>query len=1012
MQNEVVLRRASLQAAIQRSQSALLRSQLDDGSWDERSDVGPISTAMVLVALAWLGHLSREDRAAGARWLRAQQRPDGSFVGRPFARKGDLGTTAVARAALLLDDTDESRRAAADAHAFVEREGGDDEIVRRMATGDVSAIFCALAGQLDPKRIPDPHLGWALIPGVVEVAASRVHFGIVMGALMTSLLGRRLRGDYGPNGDDAGLFAREERSKAIELLRLFQNADGSMNSNTVQTALLLCALHAAGLSTDDGPVKKGIDWMLARRVDAPEGLWFDVFASDVWSTAFTIRALVRSGVAPGDPRVERAVRWLLSRQLENDQPWPNQRQRDAVKHGGWPFQTGNETMADADDAGVVLSALGLALEKPRVGPALDATLARDARASMTRARKWLGAMQNPDGGWSAFVWGLPARPAGPIFTKNIDVPPDSPLAAVRVMIDPPRELGDPSTEDLTGRVLHGLAAAGARRDDEEVRRAVEFLRRHQTDDGAFWGRWVVNYLASTAYVLSALDAIGEDPSQELVKRGVAFLLAHQNEDGGWGESIASYASPARAGRGPSTCPLTALVVCALVDQGRGDGDAVRRGIAYLVARQRPDGTWPNDDYVATNLPPDGFYVYTGAARHMPLEALGRYARRHEPELVAPRESWGRWTSAVLDPARQQMDPLADAVVHEIYETGQLPAINALLRGIFENDDPIPPALPDRAERYFLETQALPDWAESERIRRAQATFADHGVQVVFGLFCSSLPQAYAAANGALVLTETGAMVGRVHERIFETAQFLFDVLDEGGLGPEGRGIRSAQRVRLMHAGVRKLILESKKFPWDRDKLGAPINQEDLAGTLMTFSVVTFDAIHRLGVEVTEEEGDDWMHLWAVIGHFLGVDRSLVPTGIEDARALMDAIRERQWAESPQGRKLSAALVAMMQEFFTRNHFKGLTPTLVRFLAGDQCADVIGVAPSDWTRAFVSDTAHVLDLLDHDARETLLEKAIGLVGADVMKAIIVFERSGKRAPFRVPASLRKTVLPNE
>jgi hypothetical protein len=703
---------------------------------------------------------------------------------------------------------------------------------------------------------------------------------------------------------------------------------------------------------------------------------------------------------------------MLSRQLEVDQPWPNQRRRDAVKHGGWAFQTGNETMADADDAGIVLAALGLTLETPRVGPAIDPALAREVRASMTKGRAWIRAMQNPDGGWSSFVWGLPARKPGPIFTKNVEVDPSSPLAALRVMIDPPRELGDPSTEDLTGRVLQGLAGAGARRNDEVVQRAVEFLRRHQTDEGAFWGRWVVNYLASTAYVLSALAAIGEDPEQELVKHAVAFLLTHQNADGGWGESIASYTDATRAGRGPSTCPLTALVVCALVDHGRGDSEAVRRAIAYLVRRQRPDGTWPNDDFLATNLPPDGFYVYTGAARHMPLEALGRYARRHEPSLVRPPEAWGRWTSAILDPARQRMDALADGVVDEIYETGKLGAINGMLRRIFENDDPIPSALPDRAERYFEETEALPPWADRVRILRAQSTFADHGVQVVFGLFCSSLPQAYAAANGALVLTETGAMVGRVHERIFETAQFLFDVLDIGGLEPKGRGIRAAQRVRLMHAGVRKLILASDRFPWDRPKLGAPINQEDLAGTLMTFSVVTFDAIHRLGVEVTEEEGDDWMHLWAVIGHFLGVDPELVPTGIEDARALMDAIRERQWAESPQGRKLSAALVAMMQEFFTRNHFRGLTPTLVRFLAGDQCADVIGVAPSDWTRAFVSETAHALDLIDHDARESLLEKAIGLVGADVMKAIIVFERSGKRAPFRVPASLRKTLLPNE
>ncbi len=1003
--------KGTLEVAIQRGQRALFRSQRPDGSWDDRSDVGPVSTAMVLVSLAWLGRLSTDDRREGARWLRSRQRPDGSFVGRPFAHGGDLGTTAVAWAALALDDAKESARAARAARAYVEARGGVNEVVAIMRHGDVSALFCAMGGVLDAGLLPDPHLAWALVPGVVELTARRVHFGIVMGALMTSLLARRMRGAYGPDGKSVSFLAKREHARAVELLGLFQNADGSMNSNTVQTALMLPALHAAGLPVDGGPVARGVEWLLSRRVTSADGLWFDVFASDVWSTAFTMRALMRTGVPPADPRISKGVSWLLSRQLTVEQPWPNQRQAAAVKHGGWPFQTGNETMADADDAGIVLSALALAVDDQAPDRALDAALASRVRTAMEKGRAWLRAMQNPDGGWSAFVWGLPPRPLGPIMTKPIDVPPDSPIAALRVMLHPPPELGDPSTEDLTARVLHGLAGTGAKLTDDEVARALAFLRRHQTEEGAFWGRWVVNYVASTAYVLSALHALGDDPKQELVQRATRFLLAHQNRDGGWGESIDTYASPAKAGRGPSTAPLTSLVVCALVDQGLGDRDETRRAIEYLLAKQRPDGTWPNDDYVATNLPPDGFYVYDGAARHMPVEALGRYARRHVPELVRAPEAWGRWTTAILGPARSAMDPVADRIVDEIHGTGELIAVNAMLRSIFENDDPIPAGMPAHAAHYFEETAALPPWADPARIRRAQALFEDHGAQLTFGLFCSSLPQAYAAANGALVLRHTGAMTGRVRQRIFETAQFLFDVLDLGGLDPGGRGIRSAQRVRLMHAGVRRLILDSPRIAWDTEVLGAPINQEDLAGTLMTFSVVTFDAMRRLGVEATDAEGDDWMHLWAVIGHFLGVDRHLVPASLADGRDLMDAIRERQWAPSKAGAELATALVSFMQEFFTQGMLDGLTPTLVRFLAGDQCCDVLDLPRADWTRTFVGAAASLAGAFDEDAREDVLEKAFGELAFTVMKGVIVYEREGKRASFRVPASLRRTVIPH-
>ncbi len=1018
----------SIERAIARSRRALISAQRPDGSWDERSDVGPISTAMVFVSLAWLGALSDDDRRKTAAWLRTQQLADGSFVARPFAREGDLGTTAVAWTALALDDAPESHEAAHRARHYVEARGGADAIVDRMKTGDVSAVFCALGGTLDPKRLPDPGLAWCLATPGVELAATRVHFGIIMGALMLSAIGRRLRGDWGDDEAGVGPLERVERKKAAELCRLFQNRDGSMNSNTVQTALLLPALVAMGLSNDHGPVADGIAWLLSRRVETTEGgMWFDVFASDVWTTAFTMRALLRSGSAPGDANMTAATKWLLSRQLVVDQPWPNQRQEHAVKRGGWPFQTGNETMADADDAGVVLSALGLALEVRDGLAPLPAELARDVRDAMDRARLWLRDMQNPDGGWSAFVWGLPERPEGPIMTKPIDVPPDSILKAIDVMLHPPPDLGDPSTEDLTGRVLHGLAACGARTTDDDVSKAVAFLRRHQCEHGGWWGRWVCNYLASSSYVLSALDALGEDASQAMVQNGIAFLLDHQNVDGGWGESIKSYAKPELAGRGPSTAPLTSLVVCALVDLGLGDRDETQRGIAYLLAKQRPDGTWPNDDYVATNIPPEGFYVYDGAARHMPLEALGRWARRHEPEILRPGEHWGRWTSAVLDPARQRMDPLADAVVEQIHHEGDVRAVNSLLRCIFENDDPIPANLPPRAAKYFVDTESLPEWADAARIERAQKLFAHHGAQITFGLFCSSLPQSYAAAHGAEVLMRTGGMTRRVHQRIFETAQFLFDVLDVGGLSPAGRGIRSAQRVRLMHAGVRHLLLHAEAHgptlhggsaahahalvPWDEARFGAPINQEDMAGTLMTFSVVTFDAMRKLGVETTELEGDDWIHLWAVVGHFLGIEPGLVPVGIDDARDLMDAIRERQWAPSGAGKTLAAALVEMMQRFFTRGHFRGFTPTMVRYLSGNQCADVLDVAPSNWTMPLVAAGAELADFFDRDERETLVEKLFGKLAFEVMEGVIALERDGKRASFRIPASLKKTVIPH-
>src|SRR5262249_45188084 len=147
--------------------------------------------------------------------------------------------------------------------------------------------------------------------------------------------------------------------------------------------------------------------------------------------------------------------------------------------------------------------------------------------------------------------------------------------------------------------------------------------------------------------------------------------------------------------------------------------------------------------------------------------------------------------------------------------------------------------------YFKRTAALPAFADPARIARAQDLFTRYGWQVAVGLFCSSLPQAYAAKKGAKVLGYTQALSRHVRQRIFETAQFIFDAMDPGGLAKDGRGVRAAQKVRLMHAAIRHLVLKDRQRPYDPVAFGLPVNQEDMAGTLMTFSCVTLDALRKL-----------------------------------------------------------------------------------------------------------------------------------------------------------------------
>jgi squalene-hopene/tetraprenyl-beta-curcumene cyclase len=630
----------SLDEAVERGRRMVLARQRSDGSWQERGDMGPFTTALSLVSLHCASHLPAEDLHDGARWLRSRQLPDGSFAGRPFAREGDLAATAAGWAALSLSRETENQEAAALARAFVEAQGGLEAVVLLASTGDVSAFVLAMAGLLDAARIPTVPLSIVLVPRLVELLAERVTFYGITTVLATSLIARSLSGQTARPGVVRGLVAGREHARAVELLTLYQNRNGSLMNVVYHTALLVPALRAAGLPMNDPRLANAVAWLRARGARDTDGLFFDVYGSDVWSTASYLRTLLVTGSSRADEPITRAVRWLLAQQCLHPHPVPTNRRPGAPRTGGWAFQSGEDAYPDCDTTSTVLDALARALLPESTQEAhLARTLATQVCGAIASSRAWLGAMQNPDGGWASFFWGHPAKRAGPIMMQPLrmrlsDLPRNDPAAWIRAIAECSEHLSDPSTEDVTSRVLTSLARSGTPADAPEARRAVEFLAAQQCPSGAWWGRWKVNYLPATASVVSALAQLG-DPSKDRARRALAWMVSRQNADGGFGEAIASYRDPSLAGCGPSTTPITGAVLLGLAEAGEAGGSAAARAAAYLLEHQRADGAWPNGDCVATLVPPNLFYEYGGAARYIPLDALGAYRTKLDAHTRAP-----------------------------------------------------------------------------------------------------------------------------------------------------------------------------------------------------------------------------------------------------------------------------------------------------------------------------------------------------------------------------------------
>jgi len=383
------------------------------------------------------------------------------------------------------------------------------------------------------------------------------------------------------------------------MLRHFENSDG-LGAIFPAMVYSVFALRALGYESGSAPVRWAMDQLEDLLIEENGSVRIQPCVSPAWDTAIASIALADSGLPADDPALVGAARWLLDREIRTPGDW--QRRRPGVEPSGWAFEYRNDHYPDIDDTAMVLLALKrTALEHRPEG-----------RAATRRAVAWLLAMQNRDGGWAAFDVDINNR----ILTQV-------PFADHNAILDP-------SCADITARILEILGTLGYRADHPAIARALDYLWSTQEPEGCWYGRWGVNYIYGTWQVLLGLQAIAFPMDHPNVVRAADWLESVQQEDGGWGESCRSYEDPSWMGRGVTTASQTAWAVNGLIAAGRADRPATRRGVAFLLQTENPDGTWDEPQFTGTGFPCVFYLRYHLYRIYFPLMALSRYRMATQP----------------------------------------------------------------------------------------------------------------------------------------------------------------------------------------------------------------------------------------------------------------------------------------------------------------------------------------------------------------------------------------------
>lgn len=223
------------------------------------------------------------------------------------------------------------------------------------------------------------------------------------------------------------------------------------------------------------------------------------------------------------------------------------------------------------------------------------------------------------------------------------------------------------------------------------------------------------------------------------------------------------------------------------------------------------------------------------------------------------------------------DPLADAAIESIAEIDQATR-HGLIHAAMEGNEEGMREAPDALKEFF-DSLTPPEglFHPQEAIQGARA-FHRNSDMFFVGLVLAAVITGFTTGVSKSFYV-TGRTTGNLR-RVRQNTRHLIEITLPGGLERFGDGWKTTVRIRLVHAQMRRLLLQSNS--WDVAADGVPLHAGHMVLAATGFSAVNLQAVRRLGVKLTPEESEGFMHIWRYVTWLIGVPEKILFYGEDDA----------------------------------------------------------------------------------------------------------------------------------